>query len=89
MMVRRGVVLGAGYFSDFHLEAWKRLPGVEIVCVCDLDEAKARKAADKYGIKNISTHPQEAIAEDGIDFVDIATPPTGRLELVEAAVGRG
>jgi kynurenine formamidase/predicted dehydrogenase len=89
MVVRRGVLIGAGYFSDFHLEAWHRLPGVEIVCVCDLDETKARKAADKYGIQKISIHPEEAIAEAGIDFVDIATPPPGRLDLVEAAVRRG
>lgn len=89
MKVRRGVLFGAGYFSDFHLEAWQRLPGVEIVCVCDLDEAKAQKAADKHGIGKISIEPQEAIAEYGIDFVDIATPPPGRIELVEAAVSRG
>lgn len=88
-MARRGVIVGAGYFSDFHLDAWQRLPGVEIVCVCDLDAGKARGAADKYGIAKISTDPQAAIAEDGIDFVDIATPPPGRLELVEAAVSKG
>ncbi len=89
MMVRRGVLIGAGYFSDFHLDAWQRMPGVEIVCVCDLDAGKARAAADKYGIAKISTDSQAAIAEEGIDFVDIATPPPGRIALVEAAVGRG
>ncbi len=89
MMVRRGVVIGAGYFSDFHLDAWQRLPGAEIVCVCDLDEAKAGAAAAKYGVAKISTDPQAAIAAYGIDFIDIATPPPGRIELVEAVVGKG
>ncbi len=89
MTVRRGVLIGAGYFSDFHLNAWARLAGAEIVCICDLDESKAREAADKYGIARISLDPLVAIAAEGIDFVDIATPPPGRLELVEAAVGRG
>jgi D-apiose dehydrogenase len=88
-MVRRGVVIGAGYFSDFHLDAWRRLPGAEIVCICDLDETKARQAADKYSIAKIAIDPLAAIRQDGIDFVDIATPATGRLELVALAVGRG
>jgi D-apiose dehydrogenase len=85
MIVRRGVLIGAGYFSDFHLDAWRRLPGAEIVCVCDLDESKARQAAAKYGIGTVTTDPKAAIEHEGIDFVDIATPPAGRLELVELA----
>ena len=89
MTVRRGVLLGAGYFSDFHLDAWRRLPGAEIVCVCDLDEDKARGAAQKHGIAGFSTDPRAAMDWPGIDFVDIATPPPGRLELVEMAVERG
>jgi predicted dehydrogenase/kynurenine formamidase len=89
MTVRRGVLIGAGYFSDFHLDAWGRLPGAEIVCVCDLDETKALRAAAKYGIANVSTDPCAAIARKDIDFVDIATPSAGRLKLVELAVNRG
>ena len=89
MKTRRGVLIGAGYFSDFHLDAWQRLAGAEIVCVCDLDESKARQAAAKYGINNISTDPFEAMNSSGIDFIDIATPPPGRLDLVQHAVARG
>jgi len=88
MTVRRGVVIGAGYFSDFHLDAWRRLPGARIVCVCDLDGSKARQAADKHGIAEIATDPRAAVAREDLDFVDIATPPTGRLELVELAIRR-
>jgi len=89
MKTRRGVVVGAGYFSDFHLDAWRRLTGVQIVSVCDLEEGKARAAAAKYGIAEVATDPRVAIERDDIDFVDIATPPTGRLPLVELAVQRG
>lgn len=89
MSVRRGVVIGAGYFSDFHLDAWNRLPGVEIACVCDLDGAKARQTAAKHGIADASTDPRAAMERPDIDFVDIATPSAGRLELVKLAVERG
>lgn len=88
MKLRRGVLIGAGYFSDFHLDAWRRLPGAEILCICDLNEDKARQAAAKYDIPNICTDPQEALQLDGIDFVDIATPPEARLELISLALRR-
>ena len=32
----RVAAVGSGYFSQFHYDAWRRLP-VELVGVCDLD----------------------------------------------------
>lgn len=88
MKVRRGALIGAGYFSDFHLDAWSRLPGAKISCVCDLDENKALQAAARYGIEDIATDPHVVLERADLDFVDIATPPAGRLALVEHAVRR-
>jgi D-apiose dehydrogenase len=88
LAAKRGVLIGAGYFSDFHLDAWLRLPGAEIVCVCDTNEEKARQAAQRYGISRISTNAEEALSSEGLDFVDIATPPAGRRQLVELALQR-
>ena len=36
----RVATIGAGYFSQFHYDAWRRLP-VDVVGVCDLDETRA------------------------------------------------
>ncbi len=46
----RGVVLGAGYFSQFHHEAWTRIPEVEIVAMCDPDAERAAAVCARYGI---------------------------------------
>lgn len=86
--IRRGLLIGAGYFSDFHLDAWKRMPGAEIVAVCDIDFDRARAAAKKYGIDAVYTGPRQAIEHPSLDFVDIVTPPHGRLELIELCLGR-
>lgn len=86
---RRGLLIGAGYFSDFHLDAWQRSARAEIVCICDLDAEKARRAAEKYGIANSCTELDEALGRNDLDFVDIATPAPGRLEIVERVVERG
>lgn len=85
----RGLLVGAGYFSDFHLDAWQRMSGASIVCVCDLDEARARAAADKYGIADSCSVLSTALGRDDLDFVDVATGPAGRLEVVQQVIQRG
>ena len=34
---RRVAVVGAGFFSQFHLEGWAQLDGVQVVGLCDPD----------------------------------------------------
>ncbi len=85
----RGLVIGAGYFSQFHFDAWNRFSDVEIVGVCDLDPEKARAAAERWAISNWYTEPQQAIEHLRPDFVDIVTRPDTHLELVSMAAHRG
>jgi D-apiose dehydrogenase len=85
---RKGLVVGAGYFSHFHFDAWNRMSDVEIVCVCDLDETRARAAADKYSIESVSTDLSEALSRTDLDFVDIATTPGGRIDIVSRVLKR-
>ncbi len=85
---RHGLLIGAGYFSDFHLDAWKRSARASIVAVCDTDADKANAAADKYSIEHVFTDIADALALRDIDFVDIATGPTHRLELMRQVVPR-
>lgn len=86
MRTLRGAVVGAGYFSRFHLDAWSRIPGVEIAVVCDRDLERARRAAAEFGIPGAVSDPDAAL---GLDFVDLATPPDSRLDLVTRAAARG
>jgi predicted dehydrogenase/kynurenine formamidase len=84
----RGVSFGAGYFSRFHYDAWRRLDDVEIVAVCDLDGAKAEQVAREFGIATALADPAAALDIPDLDFVDIITPPAAHLPLVQAAAGR-
>ncbi len=45
MKILKGAVIGAGYFSQFHYDAWSRIEGVEIVACCDRELSKATAAA--------------------------------------------
>jgi D-apiose dehydrogenase len=86
-MKLRGILVGCGYFSPFHLEAWQRLPEVELVAICDSDLKKAEALAEKRDFKGlIFSSLDEALGTlPDIDFVDIATPPASHLELVDLA----
>ena len=42
--------VGAGYFAQYHYEAWQRMPDVALEAVCDHDADRARSTAARHGI---------------------------------------
>lgn len=87
--IQRIAVLGAGYFSQFHLHGWQHMPDIELVAVCDVDEQKAKAAAAQFGASHAYTSAQAMLADQAIDLIDIITPPDYHRSLVEQAVDRG
>ena len=87
----RGVCLGAGYFSRFQYEAWRRIPEVEIVALANRSLAKARETAARHGIPRACAWSELAALLDAEkpDFIDIITPPETHLEAVHLAAARG
>ncbi len=86
----RGICIGAGYFSRYQYEAWKRIPEVEILAVCNRDQNKARDVATAYGIPRAAAWAELPTLFDGLkpDFIDIITPPETHLEIVHLAAER-
>ncbi len=84
----RGIGVGAGYFSQFHYEAWSRIEEVELAAIVDLDESKARQMMTQHGIPQCYSALAEAIDRERPDFVDIITRPDSHLELVQLAAAR-
>lgn len=85
----RGVCIGAGYFSQFHLDAWSRIPEAEIVGLCDIDRQRAEENARQFGIGKVFSDAGQALDELKPDFVDIITRSDTHAELVELAAKRG
>jgi predicted dehydrogenase len=77
----RVAVIGAGYFSHFHYDAWSRIDGVDVVACCDIDETKANEVAKKYGIAKVYADYQKMLDDCEVDFVDIITRPDTHLEI--------
>ncbi len=85
----KGAVIGAGYFSQFHYDAWSRMDGVEIVACCDQDESKAESAASRYGITKASSDFREMLDAVEVDFVDVITRPETHLPICKEIAERG
>lgn len=83
-MSYRGVLVGCGFFARNHMHAWTRLPGVEMVAVCDRDQARAREFAEAFGVQAY-TDAETMLAEHRPDFTDVVTTVESHRELVELA----
>jgi D-apiose dehydrogenase len=85
----RGVAVGTGYFSQFHFDAWQRVPRVEIVAACGQDENQAHQLALRFGIPNLYADVATMLDAERPDFVDIITPPKSHAEIADLAGDRG
>ncbi len=84
----KGVAVGAGYFSQFHFDAWNRIDEVDLVAVCDTDETARTRAAATYDIASTYDDFERMLDEQQPDFVDIITRPDSHLRLVSIAAER-
>lgn len=84
----KGAVIGAGYFSHFHFDAWNRIDEVELVACCDCDPKKVQAVADQYDVPNRYTEYQSMLDAQDLDFVDIITRPDTHLEIVREVASR-
>ena len=82
-------VIGAGLFGENHALVYSRLPGVELVAVCDQNAERAREVATRYGARAHYTDYQQLLADPNIRAVSIATPDFAHAEIAMAAAEAG
>lgn len=82
-------VIGVGLFGENHALVYSRLPGVELVAVCDQNEARAKEVAERYGARAWYTDYEEVLADPEIAAVSIATPDFAHAEIALAAAKAG
>lgn len=89
MKTLRVAVAGAGYFCQFQLDGWKRIPGIELVGICNRDAAKAQALATRFGVAQVYPDLEAMLEASKPDLLDIVTPPVTHAEYVSAAARRG
>jgi predicted dehydrogenase len=84
----RGALIGCGFVSQFHLEAWKTVPDARLVALCDLDPERLDRA-----VRIIPGKPYRDASllfrQERLDFVELCTRPETHRALVELAARHG
>ena len=88
-MTLKVAVVGSGYFSQFHFDAWRRLPGSQLVAVCSLEPASLVEAAARHLIPRQFAEVGQMLDAVRPDLLDIVTPPAAHLAVLTAAAERG
>jgi predicted dehydrogenase len=84
----KGVCIGAGYFSPYHLDAWSRIPEVTITALCDPDRPRADAQRQTYNIARSYIDHREMLAAEKPEFIDTFRYLFGEIESVYAQLYR-
>lgn len=83
------VCSGTGYFSQFHYDAWARLPNVKIIGVHNRTLKYAQDFAEKYNIPKTDNDLEALLVDTKPDILDVITPPTTHLNALRIAAKLG
>lgn len=85
----RVAVIGAGYWGPNLVRNFRGSPAWDLIAVCDLDEAKARRAVGARSTVDVETSLPQLLARTDLDAVAIATPASTHLPIALAAITAG
>jgi predicted dehydrogenase len=78
--LRKIGVLGAGFISDFHIQALKGIADVEVTAICDSEGHKARHASEKWGIGLAFSSLEDMLSSGSVNTVHLIVPPLCHAE---------
>src|SRR6476659_4890645 len=85
----RVAVIGAGYWGPNLVRNFRGSPHWDLVAVCDLDEARARKVIGARSTVEVETSLEALLERSDVDAVAIATPARTHAPIALAALAAG
>lgn len=82
-------MIGAGMISSYHLTAWQRCPGAEVVAIADPSAAAAQSRAEAFAVPAVFADAGALMDAVRPDAVDIAAPMEFHAAICRAAAERG
>lgn len=81
-------IVGAGYGARLHLNAYRRVSGVEVEIkyIIDVFKEKAKEIALEFNIKNYTDDINLALKDNDVDIIDICTTPSAHYKLILKAI---
>jgi len=87
-MIKLGII-GTGGMANGHAQAFTGMKGVSVTSCCDIDEARAKAFARKYGIPRWYTDYGEMLATESLDAVSNVTIDAMHAPISLAAIAKG
>ncbi len=81
-------VAGLGFIGPAHIEALRRIPGIEVAAISETSEELAKSKAEQLGIPKYFANFNDLLKEN-IDCVHICTPNFLHFEMVKETLGAG
>jgi len=88
-MSRNVCIIGCGYISRSHMEAYRGYSEDIKLHLCDADLEKAKSIGEEYGVEIYFQDYREVLEQEYIDIVDICLPNFLHEEVAVAALNSG
>ncbi|MCQ6559226.1 Gfo/Idh/MocA family protein [Paenibacillus mendelii] len=82
-------VIGLGSWGECHVEAYRSIPSVDVIAICDTREQQLKEVGDRYGIEGRYTDSRELLQRSDIDLVSVVTFEENHLASTLQALGSG
>ncbi|MGO9307873.1 MAG: Gfo/Idh/MocA family protein [Spirochaetia bacterium] len=82
-------VIGTGFIGPAHIEALRRLPGVDVVALADAGDQQARAKAEELGVEKSFGDYKDLLKDKAIDLVHICTPNNLHYQMTKDALAAG
>jgi predicted dehydrogenase len=89
MTAKKFAVFGTGFWAQFQLAAWKEVEGAECVALYNRTKSKAIALGERFGITSVYDDPEELLARETVDFIDIITDVDTHERLVTLGASHG
>jgi predicted dehydrogenase len=87
--IRLGVIGGGAIAQIIHLPLLKKISGVKVVALSELDNQRLQILGNQHGIQKLHSTPEELLKDPDIDAVDICTSSESHFPIALSALNAG
>jgi predicted dehydrogenase len=85
----RVALVGCGKIADQHVLAMRRVPGCDVVALCDREPLMAKQLGERFGISDCFSDLTEMLRAVSPDVVHITAPPQSHYALARECLQAG
>ncbi len=89
MATIKAAVIGTGFIGPAHLEALRRIGGVDVIAIASIEYEKACSLADRFSIPRVYRNWEEVIGDSDVEVVHNCTPNNLHYVINRAAILAG